>query len=125
MDSREILARFHAEQRAIESLSHRNIIGLLEAGFTKEGLPYFAMPQVDGLPVTEYCATAELTIKERLHLFLMFCGAVQHAHQKGVLHRDLKPSNILVEETPEGPVPKVSTLESPRPSTPPVPGTRS
>ena len=107
MDSREILARFRAESRAIESLSHCNIVELLEAGFTKEGLPYFVMPQVDGLPVTEYCAAAQLTIKERLQLFLRFCGAVQHAHQKGVLHRDLKPPNILVEETPEGPLPKV------------------
>ncbi len=90
MDSREILARFHAEQRAIESLSHRHIVEFLEAGFTKEGLPYFAMPQVDGLPVTEYCAAAELTVKERLHLFLMFCGAVHHARHKRVVHPDLK-----------------------------------
>ncbi|MBC8095605.1 MAG: serine/threonine protein kinase, partial [Akkermansiaceae bacterium] len=66
-----------------------------------------AMAQVDGLPVTDYCEITELPLKERLQLFLTFCDAVQHAHQKGVLHRDLKPSNILVEETPEGPVPKV------------------
>jgi eukaryotic-like serine/threonine-protein kinase len=30
------------------------------------------------------------------------CGAIQHAHQKGIIHRDIKPSNILVIRTPEG-----------------------
>jgi WD40 repeat protein/tRNA A-37 threonylcarbamoyl transferase component Bud32 len=107
MDSREVLARFRAEHRAIEALSHPNIVHLLEVGLTSQGLPYFAMPQVEGLPVTEYCAAAQLTIKGRLGIFREFCGAVQHAHQKGLLHRDIKPSNILVEETADGPVPKV------------------
>ena len=107
MDSREILARFRTEQRTIRSLSHPNIVEPLDSGYTAEGLPYFAMAQVDGLPVTDYCEVAGLSLPERLRLFLPICDAVQHAHQKGILHRDLKPSNLLVEETPQGPVPKV------------------
>ena len=107
MDSREIVARFQAEQRTTQSLSHPGIVQLHEAGFTADGLPYFAMDQVDGLPVTEYCQVVALSLPDRLRLFLPLCDAVQHAHQKGVLHRDLKPSNILVEEGGQGPVPKV------------------
>ena len=39
---------------------------------------------------------ANLTIEERLDLFVQVCSAVQHAHGKGIIHRDLKPSNVLV-----------------------------
>ena len=107
MDSREILARFQAEQRAVRALAHPSIVPLIEAGFTVDGLPYFAMAQVDGLPVTDYCQVSRLSLRRRVELFLPLCDAVQHAHQRGVLHRDLKPSNILVEETDLGPVPRV------------------
>lgn len=107
MDSREIVSRFRAEQRTAESLSHPSIVGTLHAGLTEEGLPYFTMPQVDGLPITDYCEIAQLPLGERLQLFRTCCDAVQHAHWKGVLHRDIKPSNILVEESADGPVPKI------------------
>ena len=107
MDSREIVSRFGAEHRTIGLLSHRSIVQPLHSGLTETGLPYFTMPQVDGLPITEYCEVAGLALRERLELFLMCCDAVQHAHWKGVLHRDLKPSNILVEETRDGPIPKI------------------
>lgn len=107
MDSRDILARFRAEQRTIQGFSHPHIVDPLDSGCTAEGLPWFAMAQVDGLPVTDYCEVAGLGLAERLRLFLPICDAVQHAHQKGILHRDLKPTNLLVEETPDGPVPKV------------------
>jgi serine/threonine protein kinase len=46
-------------------------------------------------------------LRARLELFGRVCGAVQHAHQKGVIHRDLKPSNILVASENGEPVPKV------------------
>jgi serine/threonine protein kinase len=107
MDSREIVSRFRAEHRTLQSLAHSSIVQVFETGLTDAGLPYFVMAQVDGVPVTDYCEAAKLSIRARLQLFLKFCEAVQHAHQKGILHRDLKPSNILVEETPEGPMPKV------------------
>ena len=54
------------------------------------------MELVRGIPITEYCDREQLSIPERLELFVLVCRAVQHAHQKGIIHRDLKPSNILV-----------------------------
>src|SRR5206468_978635 len=71
------------------------------------GRPYFVMELVRGLPITDYCDQANLSMHERLELFIKVCRAVQHAHQKGVIHRDLKPSNILVTLHDGEPVPKV------------------
>ena len=57
--------------------------------------------------ITDYCAQANLTTKERLDLFIKVCHAIQHAHQKGTIHCDIKPSNILVTLHDGVPVPKV------------------
>jgi tetratricopeptide (TPR) repeat protein len=65
------------------------------------------MELVRGLPITDYCDQARLTVRDRLALFATACRAVQHAHQKGVIHRDLKPSNVLVTVIDGAPVPKV------------------
>ena len=50
---------------------------------------------------------SQLSIEERLKLFIRACHAVQHAHHKGVIHRDIKPSNVLVTEQDGVPTPKV------------------
>jgi len=107
MDSREVVARFEAERQALALMEHPNIAGVIDAGTTAEGLPYFVMELVRGVPITQYCDERRLTVRERLELFIPVCQAVQHAHQKAILHRDLKPSNLLVAEVDGRPVPKV------------------
>jgi tetratricopeptide (TPR) repeat protein len=65
------------------------------------------MELVRGIPITDYCDREQLSISERLELFVLVCRAIQHAHQKGIIHRDLKPSNILVTVIDGVAVPKV------------------
>ena len=107
MDSRQIVARFNAERQALALMDHPNIAAVFDAGSTADGVPYFVMEFVDGVPITEYCDRARLSMRARLGLFIDVCTAVQHAHQKGVLHRDLKPSNVLVAGQDGRAVPKV------------------
>ncbi len=107
MGSREVLARFEAERRALALMEHPNIAVVLDAGTAENGQPYFVMELVRGLPITTYCDERRLTLRQRLELFIPVCQAVQHAHQKAVLHRDLKPSNILVAEVDGQPLVKV------------------
>lgn len=107
MDSEQVVARFEAERQALALMNHPNIAGVLDAGMTEDGRPFFVMELVRGIPITAYCDRHKLSREQRLKLFISVCSAVQHAHQKGVIHRDLKPSNILVELHDVHHVPKV------------------
>src|SRR5262249_38941334 len=107
MDSRAVLARFEAERQALALMDHPNIAKVHDGGTTDSGRPFFVMEYVEGLPITQHCDNARLSIAERLALFVPVCQAVQHAHAKGIIHRDLKPGNILVGIYDGQPVPKV------------------
>jgi serine/threonine protein kinase/tetratricopeptide (TPR) repeat protein len=107
MDTRQVIARFEAERQALALMDHSNIARVLDAGATDSGRPYFVMELVHGTPITDYCVENNLSVHERLELFVQVCRAVQHAHQKGIIHRDLKPSNVLVTLDEGRPAPKV------------------
>ncbi len=96
MDSQQVLARFDAEKQALALMEHEHIAQVLDAGTTPRGRAYFVMEYVPGVPITYHCDQHRLSIDERLHLFLQVCGAIEHAHQRGIIHRDIKPSNVLV-----------------------------
>jgi serine/threonine protein kinase len=96
MNSLEIIRRFRNERQIMASLDHPNIAKLLDGGSTEEGLPYFVMDYVNGIPIDAYCDQHKLPTIYRLKLFLTVCAAVHAAHQNLIVHRDLKPTNILV-----------------------------
>ena len=107
MDSREIVLRFESERQALALMDHPAIAKVYDAGTTSQGGPYFVMEYVAGVPISEFCDTHRLPMRERLELFIHVCEGVQHAHQKAIIHRDLKPSNILVSEVDGRPAPKI------------------
>jgi len=96
MDTSFVLQRFRRERQILASLDHPHIARLLDGGTIGEDLPYIVMEYVDGVRITEYCRQKELTVEQRLRLFLDVCAAVEHAHRHFVVHRDIKPGNILV-----------------------------
>jgi eukaryotic-like serine/threonine-protein kinase len=98
MDTDFILRRFRHERQILANLNHSNIAQLLDGGATEDGLPYYVMEYVQGEPIDVYCDSRELSITQRLKLFLTVCSAVHYAHQNLVVHLDIKPSNILVTE---------------------------
>jgi serine/threonine protein kinase len=94
--SPELQRRFSSEQQILASLEHPNIARLYDAGVSPDGIPYFVMEYVEGVPINQYCDAHDLGTTERLKLFQTVCEPVQYAHQHLVVHRDLKPGNILV-----------------------------
>tara|TARA_R110002096_G_scaffold2619_3_gene13552 strand:+ start:254 stop:3097 length:2844 start_codon:yes stop_codon:yes gene_type:complete len=99
--AKDAVTRFRAERQILASLSHPNIAKLIDGGSTDENLPYLVLEYVDGLPIDQYCDDHQLSIPERLQIFIKVCKAVDFAHRNLIVHRDLKPNNILVDTNGE------------------------
>ena len=76
MDTEDILRRFRTERQILASLNHPHIARLLDGGMTDDGLSYFVMEYIDGVPITKYCDEHRLSVDDRLRLFQHVCGAV-------------------------------------------------
>ncbi len=96
----ESLSFFDTERRALARLNHRHIARLFDGGVTEEGLPWFVMELIDGLPLNIYAARG-LTREASIRLAAAIAEAAQYAHSQLVVHADLKPSNILIKHTGE------------------------
>jgi eukaryotic-like serine/threonine-protein kinase len=92
----DLVGRFQQERQVLANLDHLNIARILDGGQTPEGLPYYVMEYVEGLPLDKFCDQRKLDLEGRVRIFLQVCGAVDYLHEHLVVHRDLKPSNILV-----------------------------
>ncbi len=90
------------ESEVLARLRHANIAQIFEAGIDTSNadspLPFFAMEFVpQARTIREYARDTQLSLEDKLAMFIQVCDAVQHGHQHGVIHRDLKPANILVD----------------------------
>ncbi len=98
------LKRFIQEAKAISTLSHPNIINVLDFGLSADGTPYMVIDFIEGRSFTELIEKGRAPDVPRLiHILTQCCDALQHAHSKGVLHRDFKPSNVMLVEAKDDP----------------------
>jgi eukaryotic-like serine/threonine-protein kinase len=88
--------RFRAERQMLAGLAHPYIARLLDGGVTDGDELYLVMEFIDGDSITHFCTKHNLSLDDRLRLFIKVCDAVQYAHGNLIVHRDLKPENILV-----------------------------
>ena len=95
VDAEELLARFAREHTIIRGISHPRIVHVIDSGIQETGQPWFAMPLVNGMPVTREADAHRLGMAERLLLAERACEGVAAAHAAQVIHRDIKPGNIV------------------------------
>ena len=89
--------RFLLEIRIAASLSHPNIVGLIDSG-DADGLLYFVMFYVEGESLRERLEReTQLPVDDALRIAREVGEALSYAHQRGVVHRDIKPENVLLE----------------------------
>jgi tetratricopeptide (TPR) repeat protein len=91
--------RFLREIEIAASLTHPNILPLLDSGVTggKDSQPYYVMPFIEGESLRERMSReGQLPVEEAVQLGREVADALHHAHERGVVHRDIKPENILL-----------------------------
>ena len=89
------LSRFRREAQTLASLNHPNIAaiyGLEEA----DGAPHLVLELVEGETLEARLARGALPQREALALGIQIAGAIEAAHERGVVHRDLKPGNVMI-----------------------------
>jgi serine/threonine protein kinase len=89
------LKRFTEEGRLMNRLDHPNIVKVYEMNVYKS-VPYFTMDFLVGQDLHAILRARSQTIRKNVTMLSKVCGAVGHAHSKGVIHRDMKPSNIFI-----------------------------
>ena len=99
VESPKAQARFQREVELTARLDHPNIACIYDSGL-HQGMYYYAMELIEGIPLDQYVKSQSLSRTEILGLMQKVCQAVLYAHLRAVIHRDLKPSNILV--SPDG-----------------------
>jgi serine/threonine-protein kinase len=89
--------RFLAEIQVTANLQHPNLLPLFDSG-EAAGLLFYVMPFVEGESLrARLDREKQLPVDEAVRLSVAIAGALEYAHQHGVIHRDLKPENILLQ----------------------------
>jgi len=97
-NNQNIKDRFLREKQILAQLRHPNIVPLLDAGVTDDGIPWFVLEFIDGPTIDGFCKTEQLKLKSIVNLMIKICDSIQFAHTQGIIHRDIKPANILIED---------------------------
>jgi serine/threonine protein kinase len=88
--------RFNRESRLAAMLDHPNIVPIFDAG-EADGFLYIAMRHIDGVDLgTLIQREGPMPLGQTLFYIEQLAGALDHAHEQGLVHRDVKPANILI-----------------------------
>jgi eukaryotic-like serine/threonine-protein kinase len=93
----DVRARFETEARWAARLSHPNAVGVFDTG-EDGGIPFLVMERLPGQTLGDRLAAAHQPVDPEWlrRLALDVLGALQAAHDCGIVHRDVKPGNILL-----------------------------
>ena len=95
--------RFRREASVLASLSHPNIVEIIDHG-DWEGRPYLVtewFSQGDVLRRIHLLVQGPLPVEVAVGYTIGLLRALDHCHQQGIVHRDVKPANLFIADDGE------------------------
>jgi len=89
---------FKREAKLLVKFEHANVVTLHDFYDPPEGMPFLVMEYLQGQPLDERLKQTDrpLTRTQLREFAKQICGALQKAHDAGLVHRDIKPSNVMM-----------------------------
>ncbi|TDD65748.1 serine/threonine protein kinase [Actinomadura darangshiensis] len=87
--------RTFREARASARLNHSGVVTVHDV-VEESDRPWIVMELVLAPSLQDIIERGPMEHRRVADIGLQVLGALQHAHQKGILHRDVKPSNVLI-----------------------------
>ena len=90
--------KFEREARNLSTLSHPNIVKVLEA-FHANGTTYYSMEYIDGISLDKKIAQSpqgRMPLTEAIETLKQIGSAIAFMHSRNMLHLDVKPGNVMM-----------------------------
>ena len=90
--------KFEREARNLSTLSHPNIVKVLEA-FHANGATYYSMEYIDGISLDKKIAQSpqgRMPLTEAIETLKQISAAIAFMHSRNMLHLDVKPGNVMM-----------------------------
>ena len=101
-------ARFKQEIKAAGRLNHPNIVTIYDVGKT-DNFAYMAMEFINGCELKDLLKSGQpLPVDVALDIVAQAAEGLAFAHTRDIIHRDVKPANIMLLESEDGLVAKIT-----------------
>ena len=99
----DVVARFSREAKAASRISHPHAVSVTDFGEDENGVVFLVMEYLDGRTLKEIVRSeGPLALDRAVEIVRQVAGALDAAHEQGVIHRDLKSDNIMLSQTNGG-----------------------
>ena len=98
-----VVARFSREAKAASRISHPHAVNVTDFGESENGVVFLVMEYLDGRTLKEIIKSeGAMSLARTVEIVRQVSGALDAAHEQGVIHRDLKSDNIMLSQTNGG-----------------------
>src|SRR5436190_16144193 len=99
----DVVRRFSREAKAASRISHPHAVSVTDFGESEDGVVFLVMEYLDGRTLKEIVKSQGPMQLERVaEIVRQVAGALDAAHEQGVVHRDLKSDNVMLSKATGG-----------------------